>query len=390
MSRTIQFSHELEAEYERLFKTAVIRQEDLDDAEFYAKHILANKDRYRAVAAKFHNAPWWLIGVIHGMECDAFPVFNQQLANGESLNHRTTLVPAGLPREGSPPFTWEQGAVAALKIKGWGDIEDWTLGRQLYELERYNGFGYRLYHSTILSPYLWSFTTLYKSGKYYADSKWSDAVVSKQCGAVAMLFALKRLDPSIELETGETLETPVVAEPGKTVVPHNDYTTVLFVQTRLRDLGYFEVGKPDGFVGNKTNSAVRAFRAEEGLEPGDEITDEFLAALAKGHGRLIGGERANAKSEDIVNTAPAVKVAVQAKSASWITGIAAGGVAVVQGVAANVTSVKTSIAPLMDTLNSVPAWAWAAVIVAVAAGTYYTARKAETQVVDAYREGSVS
>jgi hypothetical protein len=39
----------------------------------------------------------------------------------------------------------------------------------------------------VLSPYLWGFSSHYKSGKYIADGTWSDTAVSKQCGAALLL-----------------------------------------------------------------------------------------------------------------------------------------------------------------------------------------------------------
>ena len=44
----------------------------------------------------------------------------------------------------------------------------------LYELERYNGFGYRDRRPQVLSPYLWSFSNHYSRGKYVADGRFSD------------------------------------------------------------------------------------------------------------------------------------------------------------------------------------------------------------------------
>src|SRR5206468_849198 len=96
-------------------------------------------------------------------------------------------VPAGRPKTGNPPFGWEESAGDALSMKGLSPQTDWSLAGTLYQLERYNGWGYRLFHPYVLSPYLWSFSNHYKSGKYVADGTWSDTAVSKQCGAVALL-----------------------------------------------------------------------------------------------------------------------------------------------------------------------------------------------------------
>ena len=64
---------------------------------------------------------------------------------------------------------------------------NWTISGIAYVLERYNGFGYRLNHPQVKSPYLWSFTTIYTAGRYVADHQFSDTSVSKQCGGMALL-----------------------------------------------------------------------------------------------------------------------------------------------------------------------------------------------------------
>ena len=64
---------------------------------------------------------------------------------------------------------------------------DWGLAGTLYQLERYNGWGYRLYHPHVLSPYLWGFSNHYRQGKYVSDGTWSDTAVSRQCGAAVLL-----------------------------------------------------------------------------------------------------------------------------------------------------------------------------------------------------------
>ena len=66
---------------------------------------------------------------------------------------------------GKPPFTWEESASDALALRGLRGDTDWSLAGTLYQLEGYNGWGYRLYHQHVLSPYLWSYSNHYQSGK---------------------------------------------------------------------------------------------------------------------------------------------------------------------------------------------------------------------------------
>lgn len=51
-------------------------------------------------------------------------------------------------------------------------------------------------------------------------------------------------------------------------------------QQLLSDLGYTQVGKPDGFAGNNTTKAILAFKKDHGLDGDDaKIDGEFIAAL---------------------------------------------------------------------------------------------------------------
>jgi lysozyme family protein len=83
-------------------------------------------------------------------------------------------VPAGRPLAGHPPFTWEESAIDALMMLDLHTWRDWSPAGTAYVWEAYNGFGYRLFHPQVNSPYLWSFTTAYgppesKGGKYIGD-----------------------------------------------------------------------------------------------------------------------------------------------------------------------------------------------------------------------------
>ncbi len=91
--------------------------------------------------------------------------FTRHLHNGDPLTARTRQVPAGRPRTGNPPFTWEASATDALTLDGFNSWTDWTVAGALFKLERFNGSGYRLYHPQVKSPYLWSFSNHYTEGQ---------------------------------------------------------------------------------------------------------------------------------------------------------------------------------------------------------------------------------
>lgn len=126
--------------------------------------------------------PWFVVAAWHNRESDAD--FDTQLAQGDRLDHVSVNEPSGR----GPFDTWEEGALDALvTLKHLDQVKDWTPARVCYETERYNGFGYRNYHPDVKSPYLWSFTNHYTSGKYVADGQFSAAAVDKQCGAIAIM-----------------------------------------------------------------------------------------------------------------------------------------------------------------------------------------------------------
>ncbi len=70
-------------------------------------------------------------------------------------------------------------------------------------------------------------------------------------------------------------------------------------QAMLSDKGYTEVGQPDGLMGGRTINAIRAFRAENGLPPGDAIDTKFSATLAAAGPRQIAKARVETKASDL-------------------------------------------------------------------------------------------
>lgn len=187
---------ELKDEYSRLWTQAAITSKFDGAATATAKKILASKERYQAIELQT-GVPWYVVGVIHAMESNCR--FSTHLHNGDPLTAKTRRVPKARPLKGKAPFTWEESACDALLMKDLQHISDWTVERICYELERYNGFGYRKYHPETLSPYLWSGTQLYARGKYVSDGEWDASAVSSQTGAIALIKRIDELDDTIDL-----------------------------------------------------------------------------------------------------------------------------------------------------------------------------------------------
>ena len=199
----------LKGEYTQLWASMMTRTSFKPAVEASASKIIANKERYQSVS-EMTKVPWYVIGLIHQMEGGCS--FGSHLHNGDSLARRTVHVPANRPPTGNGPFKWEASACDALLMKRLETITEWSIARICFELERFNGWGYRKFHKTTLTPYLWSGTTHYARGKYVADGKWDSTHVSKQTGAMALLKRMMELDETIRPSGALVEATPLQPE----------------------------------------------------------------------------------------------------------------------------------------------------------------------------------
>ena len=243
--------------YELLYESCLTRPSRRASVNALSRRIRANRKRYEKVG-KAVGVPWYVVGIIHSLEAGGD--FTRHLHNGDPLSARTVHVPAGRPKTGKPPFTWEQSAIDALRGRGLGAWKDWSVAGTLYQLEGYNGFGYRDHHPNVPSPYLWSFSNHYTRGKYVADGRFSPTAVSQQVGAALLL---KRLAGSpngrVAVPVGPRilqLANPAVTGPD-----------VLEAQKLLvkNPYGSFNPGKLDGEYGEITAGAVIRAKWELGF-----------------------------------------------------------------------------------------------------------------------------
>lgn len=180
----VPFSQALREEYEKLFNSCATSGGRTAEVEGVITKLMTNRPRYEKVSSAT-GVPWYFVGVIHNMESSLN--FKTHLHNGDPLTAPTVNVPKGRPNTGNPPFTWEFSAEDALTLRGLGAGTDWSLAGLLYQLEGYNGWGYRLYHPHVRSPYLWGGSNHYTSGKYVKDGTWSDTARSAQCGSAVVV-----------------------------------------------------------------------------------------------------------------------------------------------------------------------------------------------------------
>lgn len=246
---------QLEGEYLTLWGSMEIRPDRLPAISATARRIIAERPRYEQIEAAT-GVPWHVAGIIHAMECGL--KFDRHLHNGDPLLRPTVQVPAGRPATGKGPFTFEESACDALLMKRLDAVDHWSVPRIAYELERYNGWGYRLFHPETASPYLWSGTTHYSRGKYIADGKWSATAISTQSGAMALLKRIAELDQDVVLDVpavdpaAEFVRTPDRETPApKSMATSSSGNTAVTVGTTA---GVPQIGMAAAEAGGRATS----------------------------------------------------------------------------------------------------------------------------------------
>ncbi len=157
-----------------------------------AKSLVAAKSRYVTVQNRT-GVPWYFIAIVH--ERESSQSWTASLAQGDPWNEVSTHVPAGR----GPFSSWADAAVDALVrcppfVAHNGD---WSVGGLLTEFENYNGLGYAAMDKP--SPYVWSGTDQYTSGKYVRDHVYDANTIDAQPGCAGILIAMQALDSTIHV-----------------------------------------------------------------------------------------------------------------------------------------------------------------------------------------------
>jgi lysozyme family protein len=257
---------ELRSEYNSLLQTCEIRADKLREVQDICDTILNNKARYEKIAAA-SGVPWFMIAAIHSLEGSLN--FNTHLHNGDPLKARTVNVPAGRPKSGSPPFTFEESAIDALALDKVAVNLEPTFAGICFKLEGFNGFGSRA--RGIHTPYLWSFSNHYAKGKFVRDGVFDPDAVSKQCGAAVIL---RRLLEMKAIEFDEVKQPKLKDDPG--IVFSNRKSSDPAMVERVKSFQRMLNTQPGVFL--KTDGA-----------PGEHTSDAVLQVF--GH-RLKGDPRA--------------------------------------------------------------------------------------------------
>jgi lysozyme family protein len=147
-----------------------------------------NRARYDAVAQKT-NMPAELVAALHWRESSGN--FNTYLHQGDPLGKPAVHVPRNIPVF----HRWEDSAVHALGQKAGyqqalGLTRDSTdKGSMAAYAELYNGLGY--HYRGRPSPYVYSGTDKYSSGKYVRDGVYDPNTVDRQLGVLALMQSLR-------------------------------------------------------------------------------------------------------------------------------------------------------------------------------------------------------
>ena len=144
-----------------------------------------NKDVYEEIANET-GVPPELIAAIHYRESGCN--FETYLHNGQPLGEPTTIVP-----KGRIFYDFSEAAIDALnseqKNKDISLSKDDSIEMMMLFAELYNGTGYTDYKNTV-SPYVYSGTDVYISGKYASDGVYDPNLVDKQPGIYLLIVSL--------------------------------------------------------------------------------------------------------------------------------------------------------------------------------------------------------
>ena len=151
-----------------------------------------------------HATPWWFIAIVSEREYGGPPHWDKQLGQGDPLHATSHNEPKGRgpffdhPGDVTPGHdAWTRCALDALidcppHASNWFD---WSIGGVMTLFEEYNGLGYAA--RGIASPYVWSGTDQYDSGKFVRDHVFDPRRVDVQEGCAPLLNVMIQVDGSI-------------------------------------------------------------------------------------------------------------------------------------------------------------------------------------------------
>jgi uncharacterized protein (TIGR02594 family) len=247
--------------YWLVFKDASLKNEEFVLGQ--AEKLASLFDRYKEIELET-GVPYWVVAILHRMESDSN--FKTHLHNGDSLNDYTVQVPQGRPKKGTPPFSFTESAIDALKYDKIDQTEVWSIDNILELFEKWNGFGYK--KKGVPSPFLWSYTNKYIKGKYTGDGFYDPDAVSKQIGCAAYMLAFIKLGYKLQ---GLNIDYIEQNNDGNIIVqplPENDDSSIgLILYDKAKK--YIGVGE---YPGSSHNPDILDFWEKAGLDFDDDET----------------------------------------------------------------------------------------------------------------------
>ena len=296
----------LQSPYDRVYVQHVLQAQHLDvglsegqlrDMRRFQENWLTNQYRYQAVSS-LTNVPAELIAALHWRESTGN--FGTYLHQGDPLGQPAVNWPTNIPVFDR----WEDAAVHALNMKRGLQSQlqmtaDTTSTPTIATYaEAYNGLGYQ--YRNIPSPYVYSGTNQYTSGKYVRDGVFNGSAVDTQLGVLPMVGAIGGLDQDLDPKAVDKdfLWNKVVAGQQLLRLEANG-PIVEALQERLKELGY-DV-QVDGDFGPGTAEAVRQFQRDHRLADdavvGSGTASEIERALTANQSSSGGGGGSGATIE---------------------------------------------------------------------------------------------
>jgi putative chitinase len=145
------------------------------------------------------------------------------------------------------------------------------------------------------------------------------------------------------------------------------------IQKRLRELGYFEVGKVDGMWGSRTTAAIAALQHDHGLTVDGKYSDAVKNVLATAKPREIAPERAGTTEGDLVAQGSSVVIGSKQITLASVIEFITGAAALVTFVAQNWQTESLPF-PLNMVVNFLPPWLIPILMMGFAAFKYLKAK----------------
>jgi lysozyme family protein len=252
-----------------------LSEAQMRDMQLFMNHWEGNRGRYNNVSRQT-NMPAKLIAALHWRESSGN--FNTYLHQGDPLGRPAVNWPMNIPIF----HNWEDAAVHAINMKKGlqtqlemtSDTTD--VASIATYAEGYNGLGY--HYKEKPSPYVYSGSNQYSSGKYVRDGRYNPSVKDTQIGVLPLIGALDGLhteqDLSPKLIDKEFAWDQVYK--GTKLLRHGEKgPAVTALQERLNELGY--TNTPDGDLGPGTIALVKQFQRDYNL-PADGIVGPGTAS----------------------------------------------------------------------------------------------------------------